>query len=190
MKQIQLGSEVMVSDPCYTIGTWCQHKLTDVLPGEYHTTAFKSDNTDGWGTRCAALVAVHKDYLEDTLSWRTVTSADIGVDSGQCGIFSYDTYRKDEHFMNEVSEFNKTYSGWKDDGGEQWYGHMCDKTLSEDQWGTYSHGVVSSSGFGDGSYRLLVAKHNGKIVGIGIDYFVFKLKSSDFNLISQEEFSV
>ena len=189
MKSIILNDTVMVSDPCYTDPTWCQQKLTDVLPGEYLTTAFKTDNTDGWGTRCAALVAVHKDYVDDTLAWRAMNTADIGVDSGQAGIFSYDTYRKDDHFKTEVSEFNKSYSGWKDDGGEQWYGHMCDRTLSAEQWGTYSHGVVSSSGFGDGGYKLLVAKHKGKIVGIAIDYFVLKLKSGDFNLIIQGEFA-
>ena len=33
--KIQLGEEVMVSDPCYSIGTWCQIKLSNVLPGFY-----------------------------------------------------------------------------------------------------------------------------------------------------------
>ena len=29
MKTITLSNEVMVSDPCYEVGTWCQHKLTN-----------------------------------------------------------------------------------------------------------------------------------------------------------------
>ena len=34
MKTIQLGEEVMVSDPCYTVPTWCQHKVkTDMKSG-------------------------------------------------------------------------------------------------------------------------------------------------------------
>jgi hypothetical protein len=85
-----------------------------------------------------------------------------------------ETYRKDEIFMNEVSEFNKSYQGWKDDGGEQWYGHMCDRTLGDEGWGVYDRGVVSRSGYGDGSYELSVAKHKGKIVGIAINYLGYK----------------
>jgi hypothetical protein len=173
MKTIQLSSEVMVSDPCYTNPTWCQHKLTNVLPGEYLTNVIKSDE-GSWGIRIGALVAIHKDYVEDPLSFRQVKSADIGVDSGQAGIFSMETYRKDEIFMNEVSEFNKSYKGWKDDGGEQWYGHMCDRTLGDEGWGVYDRGVVSCSGYGDGSYELSVAKHKGKVVGIAINYLDYK----------------
>lgn len=174
MKTIQLTEEVMVSDPCYTVPTWCQHKLTNVLPGEYVVNAMKSDEGD-WGNRVGVLVAVHKDYVEDTLSWRAVSGADIGVDSGQAGIFSMESYRNDSIFQ-EKSNFGFS----RDEEGDHWYGHMCDRTLNDEQWGTYSHGVVSSSGYGDGSYRLCVAKHNGKIVGIGIDYLGFK--NSVFNL--------
>jgi len=180
MKTIQLNSEVMVSDPCYSVPTWCQHKLTRVLPGEYHTNAFRTSNTGGWGTRCAALIAVHKDYAQDTLTWRTVTSAVIGVDSGQCGIFSMETYRKDEVFQEKSN-----FSFGDVSEGDHWYGHMCDRTLCDNQWGTYSHGAVSSSGYGDGSYRLCVAKHKGKIVGIGIDYLGYK--NGAFNLVAQNE---
>jgi len=186
MEKIYLGSEVMVSDPCYSVPTWCQHKLTDVLPGEYLTTAFKSDDTGGWGMRCAALVAVHKDYLEDELSWRTVTTADIGVDSGQCGIFDMESYRNDsiaEEITTPDSNFHIVFDG----EGEKWYEKMCKFTLGDQQWGSYNTGVVSSSGCGDGSYRLLVAKHKGKVIGIAIDYLLFKLKSSHFNSIINEQ---
>ena len=182
MKTIQLNSEVMVSDPCYSVPTWCQYKVKDVLPGEYSVNVFKTDNTGGWGRRCAALIAVHKDYLEDTLSWRTNNGADIGVDSGQCGIFSMETYRKDEVFQEKSN-----FAFGIDSEGDHWYGHMCDRTLNDEQWGTYANGVVSSSGFGDGSYRLLLAKHNGKVVGLAIDFFVLNLKSGDFNHIMAGE---
>lgn len=188
MEKIYLGKEVMVSDPCYRVPTWCQHKLTGVLPGEYLTTVFKSDDTGGWGMRCAALVAVHKDYMEDELSWRTVTTADIGVDSGQCGIFDMESYRNDS-IADEIVTPESTFSLPYDDGdGDKWYDKMCKFTLSGQQWGSYNTGVVSSSGYGDGSYRLLVAKHKGQIIGIAIDYLVFKLKSNHFNAIKMEEF--
>lgn len=172
MKSINLSDTVMVSDPCYQVPTWCQHKLTGVLPGEYLSTVLKSDEGD-WGNRIGLLVAVHKDYVDDcangSLKWRTVKTATIGVDSGQCGIFSMESYRNDSVFM-ERNNFGFTVY----EEGDHWYGHMCDRTLCDEQWGSYDSGVVSSSGYGDGSYRLLVAKHNGKIVGIGIDYLGYK----------------
>jgi hypothetical protein len=168
MKTIKLSDTVMVSDPCYTTDVWCMHKLTGVLPGEYLTTVMKSDKGD-WGSRVGLLVAVHKNYAEDTLTWRTVEGADIGVDSGQCGIFSIEGYRNDELFTGEAEcGFGK----YKE--GDNWYNHMCDMTLSKEQWGAYDTGVVSTSGYGDGSYRLLVAKVQGNIVGIGVDFLGYK----------------
>ena len=32
MNQITLSENVMVSDPCYSLDTWCQTKLNNVLP--------------------------------------------------------------------------------------------------------------------------------------------------------------
>jgi hypothetical protein len=75
-----------------------------------------------------------------------------------------------------------------DSEGDKWYEKMCRLTSADQQWGSYNTGVVSSSGCGDGSYRLLVAKHKGKIVGIAIDYLMFNLKSIHFNMIKTEEF--
>lgn len=178
MKTIQLGNEVMVSDPCYVVPTWCQHKLDNVLPGEYFVNVIKSDE-GSWGIRIGALVAIHKDYINDPLSFRTVKGADIGVDSGQAGIFSMETYRNDEMFKEDKSDFYGSYDDvqsntYSKESGDHWYGHMCDKTLGSEQWGAYDNGVVSSSGYGDGSYDLSVAKHNGKVVGIAIDYLGYK----------------
>jgi hypothetical protein len=173
MKTIKLSDTVMVSDPCYTTDVWCNRILTGVLPGEYLTTVMKSDEKY-WGERVGLLVAVHKIYTDHTLTWRTFP-CDIGVDSGQAGIFSMEGYRNDELFTGEAEcGFGK----YKE--GDNWYNHMCDMTLSKEQWGAYDTGVVSTSGYGDGSYRLLVAKYSGDIVGIGIDFLGYKNKA--FNL--------
>lgn len=171
---ITLGNEVVISDPCYTIPTWCQYKTDKVLPGQYHTFVNRNDRF-GWGMRNTGLLAVHEDFVSQPLKFRRIAAADIGVDSGQAGIFDLNSYRNDDVFKNEVSEFAKKYRSGDKDGGEEWYCHMADRTLSEIGWGSYSHGVVSSSGIGDGSYILRVAKHKGKIVALfidfGIDYF-------------------
>jgi len=174
MKTITLSNEVMVSDPGYVVGTWCQHKLTNVLPGEYQCKVIKF-NAGPWGNRCSFIIAVHKDYnTEDKLNWRKVTKVDIGVDSGQAGFFSMETYRKDEVFVTGQSEHTKRWVISKNDGGEEWYGHMCDLTDGEG-WGTYPNGIVSQSGIGDGGYELRVAKHKGKIVGMVLDFHIVHL---------------
>jgi hypothetical protein len=48
---------------------------------------------------------------------------------------------------------------------------MCNFTLSDDQYGIYETGVVTSSGIGDGGYPLdIIRERNGYIVGMRITY--------------------
>ena len=187
MKTITLSNEVMVSDPGYEVGTWCQHKLTNVLPGEYQCTVAMFD-AGLWGTRCSFIIAVHKDYnTDEKLNWRRIP-IQIGVDSGIAGIFSIETYRKDEIFVTGQSEHTKKYGSRKNDGGEEWFGHMCD--LADhlgDKWGVYPNGVVSRSGIGDGRKELRVAKHKGKIVGMVLDFFIEKLTINIIEMIRETE---
>lgn len=172
MNKIKLGKEVMISDPCYSDPTWCQHKLKDVLPGEYSVYNKYFDGGE-WGVRNSMLIAVHQDYeMVDNLRWKECTRAVIGVDSGQAGIFDLPYYRKDSVFENEESEFLKGYRVKNDEEGEVWYAHMCDRTLGENGWGHFENGVVATSGYGDGSYNLYLAKVNRKVVGICIDFGV------------------
>ena len=180
MKRITLESNVMVSDPCYSDETWCQVKLKDVLPGKYKTTCRITSDTGGWGERCSVLLAVHEDYVLENLSWRN-HPGDVGVDSGQAGIFCMTSYRNDE-----IAETIKNGNGIRFDNsgdGDKWYEKMCRFTLTDKKWGSYDTGVVSSSGIGDGGYRCLVAKKKGKIVGIAIDYLMERFPNKFLNEI-------
>jgi len=176
MKTITLSNEVMVSDPCYKVPTWCQHKLINVLPGEYQSTVVKF-NDRYWGNRNSFIIVVHKDYnTEDKLNWRKLPF-DIGVDSGQAGIFSMETYRNDEVFVS---------GSRKENDGEEWYEHMSNMTLDGERWGTYPNGIVSSSGIGDGGYELRVAKHKGKVVGVLLDFFMENLTGKHIEIFRKE----
>jgi hypothetical protein len=168
MDTIKLGSEVIVSDPCYEIPTWCQAVVRDVLPGNYNTSVEKT-NLRSWGNRISKLRAVHVDYDPSRLAWKEFP-ADIGVDSGQAGIFSKESYRNDGY--SETIPFGDGEDLKIDDGGsgDKWYNKMCSYTLGNKCWGSYPEGVVSSSGFGDGSYELSVAYHKKKIVGFMVDF--------------------
>jgi hypothetical protein len=171
MKKIKLGSEVVVSDPCYTIPTWCQIVLKDVKEGYYYPF-IKRSNQGGWGNRVSCLCVIHEDHINDTeFKWRK-KMGDLGVDSGQCGIFSKDTYKNDSIVESIVTpDIKFDLSGSED--GDKWYEKICKFTLSEDQWGMYDNGVVSCSGLGDGSYLLFVIRNEKKkVVGMLINYLL------------------
>ena len=180
MNTINLTEEVIVSDPCYTIPTWCQIVLKNVLPGPYKTFVDKSDSF-GWGMRCHRLGVVHTEYATKKLSWRVIPG-EVGVDSGQAGIFCMTGYRNDE-LAESITTPDTKFTIGRDGEGDAWYEKMCQFTLGENQWGSYDTGVVSSSGIGDGGYDCLVAKHKGKIVGICINFGLDKSPNKFINTL-------
>jgi hypothetical protein len=171
LETIELGENVRVSDPCYDDDVWCKTKLEGVLPGKYKVDVNFSDE-GAWGTRVSKLTVIHQDYVNTPLGWEDYDT--IGVDSGQAGIFCESSYRKDSiaaDIETENVNFNLGDYRKEDAGGDEWYEKMCRLTLSKNSWGAYPTGVVTSSGFGDGSYPLDVARNDDdKIVGITITY--------------------
>ena len=153
--QIKLKNKVMISDPCYGLNTWCQGVIEGVLPGNYNCKA-KFNNEVCWGDRVAAIEVCHEDYKSPQYE---PTLLDIGVDSGQAGIFDYEYYKK---YHTGASERNHI--------DNQWYDEVCDITVSAEQCGIIEDkGFVSSSGYGDGSYECYVAKnHKDEIIAIRI----------------------
>lgn len=197
---INLGEKVMVSDPCYEMGTWCQGVIDNVLKGNYKCTLETSDEGE-WGRRVSALQVVHEDYVKKFLEY-SKENFEVGVDSGQAGIFDYEYYKKYHSDDNEIEHV---------DNG--WYWRVCDLTVTikknpdyvkfvwdynaEDMveqfkryrewsrnakvsWPTIqildgntidNLGFVSSSGYGDGDYCCWTAHNDeGKIVAIRVEY--------------------
>lgn len=113
---IRLGDKVMISDPCYGLDTWCQGVLKNVLPGEYKCFVEYSDEGE-WGTRVSAIEVRHQDYAERELDLIDPEDFEVGVDSGQAGIFDYDYYIK-----------YHTDSKERDHVDDEWYDKVCDKT--------------------------------------------------------------
>lgn len=170
--KINLGKEVIVTDPCYTIPTWCQKIVDNVLPGEYHVFVKKYD-CEGWGVRNSMLTAIHKDYVGKKLKWSEEGPRGIiGVDSGQAGIFNITTYRKDDEDVplgdGDIAFLSQFPT---DNEGDKWYTKICSHTLGGKNWGHYENGVVCTSGLGDGGYDLFVAQNrNKKVVGFTVDF--------------------
>ena len=158
METIKLGSKVVVSDPCYKLGTWCAGVLENVLPGEYNC------DIKSWGNRVSHLFAVHNDYNININNINEEQEFEVGVDSGTAGVFDYDYYAK--YHTTEKTDDN-------------WYKrHICNAffpSFDSSTWKnhvlTHDKGFVSQSGYGDGGYTCYVKRNNnGQIIAIMIKY--------------------
>lgn len=160
MIKITLGNKVVVSDPCYELDTWCAGTLNNVLPGEYNCDIVKKNTW--WGNRVTHLYAIHADYNTELNEINEMQDFEVGVDSGTAGIFDYEYYA--------LYHFGKT--------DDQWYDHrICNAfypnstEMRIDIIQTQYKGVVSHSGFGDGSYTCFVKRNDeGQIIAIMIEY--------------------
>jgi hypothetical protein len=110
-QDIKLGDKVVISDPCYDLDTWCNGVLENVKPGIWHTKA-ENVNINNWGERCSALIAWHKDVEEPDEGDYELTGIDVGVDSGQAGIYDHkhfeylkDNKDRDENWYNNIRTF-------------------------------------------------------------------------------------
>lgn len=165
---INLGSEVYVTDPCYSVPTWCQLKFDNVLPGQWVATMIYDEL--GGSNRNAELVLIHQDYQNKNLVYDWF--GDFGVDSGQAGIFDAASYRDDAAVagmkLPKLREPFKLFGEHRD--GDSWYEAICHFTLENDGWGSYDTGAVSSSGYGDGMYPVYGAEEDGKIVALQLSF--------------------
>lgn len=190
-----LDDKVMVSDPCYDIGIWCQGVIENVFPGEY-VCLVKYIDKGSWGIRVAAIQAVHRDYIDSDLK-ETLEDFEVGVDSGMAGIFDYKHYvrhhtgdERDELWYNRC--FDATCTRTRNPEYEKFEWDIEGETVVEmmrrhreyqksmksllyleklDANVVYGSGFVSSSGYGDGGYCCWTAKNeDGKVVSIRIEF--------------------
>jgi hypothetical protein len=165
--QILLSGEVIVSDPCYEIPTWCQEVIKNVRPGVYDTEVEISDEGD-WGDRVKSLTVLHESIKSPV--WEFYSN-NIGVDSGQAGVFCMTSYRNNDIAKNlDWVKGTPAYEWMGTELHEEWYEKITDRTAHEEQWGTYDTGVVSSSGYGDGQYLLQTCEMDGLIHGFKITF--------------------
>jgi hypothetical protein len=168
MNKIKLNKEVVISDPCYTIPTWCQAILGNVLPGNYEVHC-KSVDLGDWGVRNSMLLVVHEEHSDEPLEWDS-HPATIGVDSGQCGIFSRESYRNDKH---PIERGDADFSCSRGESGDDFYDKMAQRTLSSKSFGVYDEGAVCSSGIGDGSYMLFTSQDEfGNVIALAVDFLI------------------
>lgn len=143
------SGSLRVTDPCYDMDTWCAGTLERVKNGIWQAHAGFHTDSHGWGTRVAYLHIRHEntqshfDHEAEFDSTWVDSEIQVGVDSGQAGFFDYALF--DQVCGSEPVK-------------EKFYDEICALTLGEEQWGVHPVGVVSSSGYGDGSYECLVRR--------------------------------
>lgn len=152
MEQIKLGKKVRVSDPCYGTKVWCAGTIDNVKEGLYNVDVELVD--DLWGSRHSrvkSLTVVHSDY-KGPLFFNKIASFEVGVDSGQAGIY-------DEEYYNQYHSI--------DNCNDDWYEDICELTYPV---GTKDGKcVVSSSGYGDGCYICyMIVDNDNQVVAISI----------------------
>jgi hypothetical protein len=128
---------------------WCSGVVDNVKEGTYNVDINLSDE-GVWGERVKSLTAIHSEYSGHSIIEKA--PFEVGVDSGQCGIYDEDYYRQ---YHSE------------DDCNDDWYEEICNLT---DPFGTKDGKcVVSSSGYGDGGYDCYLLKDkNNEVVGFQI----------------------
>jgi hypothetical protein len=144
------SGKIVLSDPCYDLGTWCQGVIDKVKNGVW--IAEIEDTTD-FGGRISRLLAYHINFpttSDDIADDGELLPFEGGVDSGQFGYFDFDEYRSDESVQGVPRLAEQDQPIIRED--EPFYSICCDRTLTKDMWGVIPFGVISSSGVGDGLY--------------------------------------
>ena len=177
MKEFEITSgKIVCSDPCYQHQgegkVWCMGIVDNVENGTWYADVEKRD-MDDWGERIAVLWIANKKELtiNPKLAWEVLDEKPLNfagcVDSGQFGFFDFANYRNDENAKDlNKHDFGENYDR---ESGDQWYRACCDLTLGDESWGVLPNGVVSSSGFGDGSYDVFGYKDTyGKYIAFAV----------------------
>ena len=140
-----------ISDPCYDPGTWCAGNVENAKHGTWN--AYVVHGKTDWGRRCWELIAIHSDYPK-SLRMTEKTDIDVGVDSGQAGIFTQSAYLGGDE--------------GGDSEGDGFYGICCSLTCDTKlSAGVLEGGCVSSAGYGDGSYDCFIAR-DGLAAAVGV----------------------
>ncbi len=165
-----VSGEIVVSDPCYEFGTSCTDWICNAITG-YWEACITIRDFGYLGNRvthlCANAVGVP---CND--GWRLL-GRDIGVDTGQAGLFDRQYFRDPS-----VAQKEKWFRADRIDPDDVWYSLCCDRTLTS-YGSVIPFGVVSRSAFGDGVYRCHVCESGGRVSAIAIE-FVDDLELADY----------
>lgn len=133
---IELGSSVILSDPCYDLDEWCSGKVQNMIPGIFDCYADFAD-MGSLGTRVARLVIMNANIPNEGPAKIEEVPACLAVDAGVFGIYD-EQYLRENKVTNPDAWYNENVMSWicKEDG------FICED----------SKGFITTSGYGDGCY--------------------------------------
>lgn len=115
--KITIEDKLVVSDPCYTLNTWCMAVLENVLSGKYRCYMSCIDDN------VSKILVIHEGYNVDEETINVEEPVDIGVDSGQAGFYNYE-YFKQYSDMRNLDEMR-----WR----KEYYTPICDLTYHTEE---------------------------------------------------------
>ena len=142
------SGQIVISDPCYTIDQWCNGSVP-AKNGEWQVS-LESNNGNVNSIRAWHIASAEKNLL---LPFAVLTAGELpfsfGVDSGQLGYFDRDFYRNDNAITDEIPIWDIKLKK----PGDKFYSACCELIVHEGKkFGSFPFGVVTRSGYGDGSY--------------------------------------
>lgn len=144
----EIDGTIQITDPCYDEGTWCRMSL-DVKPGKWIFEAEKSEEGRIASISMRYAKAKTPSVIETTGEIIGEMIGEIEVDAGLAGFFT------------DKPDFSD----------EEWY-EFCDKLGRAQCWEAYfdgKFGFFSSSGWGDGSYPVVVSRdRNDDIISVSV----------------------
>ena len=158
---IELGEDVIVSDPSYEPNLWCNKHLK-VKPGKYTVDLWEPDNSFEGNI----LVITHESYPGLTIPRDLVNSVQLGIDSGQVGIYDLRDYQNNDVLDQlekdgVLKEYPEFLYGW--------YAYACTNGSSNTK--LVGRGVTCASGYGDGVATLHYKENGqGEIVRIAVNF--------------------
>lgn len=144
--ELEFGDDVFVSDPCYEKGSIWSANITDLIPWTYKAIVTYTDQGE-WGIRVKEMKILHKDYSKIS---NEEEYCDLYVDSWQMSICDISFYPNSKE---EGGEYG-------DDGS--FYDTCCKITINNEinQAGCFWKCFVSSTGYGDWTYPLILLKND------------------------------
>lgn len=172
---VQSG-KLILSDPCYTPGTWCMEEVKKAMNGIWKFRVFQS-NEGVFGNCINAIYAVYSEAEKVPVIQEDINN--LEVDSGQFGIFDKCTYQNDNCFPEKYQPY---HDFGDEETGRKFYGACCDLTLSGTQGGVVPGGAVAVSGDGDGCYNGHIFWHAGRVVGVYVRFCEPESDETDWRL--------
>lgn len=161
------SGRLIVSDPCYSIEehSHCLGIIDDAAIGEWDVILVLT-SVSPFGAHIAQIMVQHESMRQRYVGIEEFTGEcfDVGVDSGQVGIFDALAYRNEAIASRLIHRVEKPI-----DSGDAFYSLCCDATMRL-RGGTFPFGAVTTSGFGDGCYRALIHKRDELVVAVNVQF--------------------